>query len=889
VSSARRFAPLVLALLVAALSLAIAQLPRTLSLSLFGARFGLLDTRGLHALLLLPLIAWIPSWSYAELPRTRRVGSLALRMLGVGALSLALAQPVSYRASGHTSTVFALDVSDSIASEAIERAQRYVEQAVRLRDDHHVSALRFAEHSEPIATTDHVLAPRFERGSASDLEAALSFALGQLEPAAVGQIVLFSDGRQTAGDLERAVEQLAGRGVRLLVQSEPTTMIGELGIADLSLPAEVDVGQPFSIEAHVEASVPVQAHVRLTRVGDGQLVEPERTLLLPAGESTLRFRARGDRPGRQVYRLTLATDQPDRFRENNQFERSVRVRGAPRVLYVEREREQAYAFSELLERAGFAVEVRSPSAAPRTAGELDDVRFYLLSDVARSELAPAALSTIERYVRDGGGFMMTGGPRGFGAGGYQGSLLEPILPVALSSSLQREEPTLALVLAIDKSGSMAGEKLERAKEAALATAELLPSDAYLGVIGFDAEPLWVTRLSVGGRAASMERAISGLHASGGTALFPALDLAYGGLLGLRAKVKHVVVLTDGQAEDEQLAPLVRTLRADGMTVSAIGVGDDVNRGLLSELASLGGGRAYFTRDPARVPRLFTEEASIVARPPTLERRVTARLVSTAEFMKGIAIEQAPPLRGYVSTHARGAPAQLVLSTSTGEPLLARMRVGLGWSLAFTSDVKPRWSSDWFGWPAHSQLFAQLVREHKRQDAEQASALSVRFEQDHLIASLDAFDARDRFLSDYVGELRVTSPAATSERAPFVAVAPGRYEARVPASELGSYDVEARLSHARLPPVTARVGAALPFPAEYRPPFAPDRELLERLAARTGGGRLPPPAQLFSAGGRSIERPVERWPPLVWLALVLFVADVALRRLPRLRLGARTGT
>ena len=78
------------------------------------------------------------------------------------------------------------------------------------------------------------------------------------------------------------------------------------------------------------------------------------------------------------------------------------------------------------------------------------------------------------YVQDlGGGLIMLGGDQSFGLGGYYKTSLEEILPVRSDFEKEKEKPSLAMMLVIDKSGSMGGEKIEMAKEAARAAVELL--------------------------------------------------------------------------------------------------------------------------------------------------------------------------------------------------------------------------------------------------------------------------------------------------------------------------------------------------------------------------------------------------------------------------------
>jgi Ca-activated chloride channel homolog len=905
--------------LVLALSLALLLLPSALSappeLTLLGRAFALRSPDGLRALALLPLVWWSARASLASLSPGRRHASLALRCAGLVGLAVALAQPVEHVASARSSTVVVVDVSDSMDDASLARAGRYLARLQPQRSaERQLELVTFAARPlrQPLpslparqAGTGQTGAPpvalaRHADGRASELERALSLALGLLDPTAVPQIVLFSDGRETAGDLLRAADALARRGVPLWYAA-PTSFPAELGIVGLELPRVVRVGEPFAVEARLSASSAQPVRLRLLQNGELDGPSAARSLRLEAGETRLAFRSLVRRPGTVHYTLELTPEGEDRFAENNRFEQSAVVQGPPRVLLVEREPAQAYALLDLLRAAGFEVTLKTPDAAPRGARELEPYDFYVLSDVPAPSLTHDSQEAIVQYVAHGGGFLMAGGDHAFGLGGYQGSRIEPLLPLTLEGTAERAEASLALVLAIDKSGSMAGDKLERAKQAAVATAELLRPDSYLGVIGFDAAPVRVVRLSLASQQATLARDIGTLSAAGGTALFPALDAAYADLAGVQARLKHVVLLTDGQTEEESLDALAASMRADGITVSTVGLGEDVNRGLLSQLAASAGGRSYFTRDPARVPRLFAQEAELLSRSAAVETRVRVLRASPADFLRGIALESAPPLRGYVATRPRAAPAELLLQTARGEPILARMRVGLGWSLALTTDAKPRWSADWFRWRGLSVLYAQLVREHMRRDDRENLPIETRFEGDTLIASIDVLSEHTRFVDGLAGTLQVQNDRGFAAAVPLIASAPGRYEGRVPLTALGSYTLRARLDPVLAPAGTgdppapsrqAQDSVSLPFPAEYRPPFAAGASAHEALlgsaAARTGGGVLPPPDRLLAAQGRVSERHEERWQAVLWCVLLLFLLDLAARRAPLPSRRARQG-
>ncbi len=120
---------------------------------------------------------------------------------------------------------------------------------------------------------------------------------------------------------------------------------------------------------------------------------------------------------------------------------------------------------------------------------------------------------------------------------------------------------------------------------------------------------------------------------------------------------------------------------------------------------------------------------------------------------------APFLHGYVATKMKPAPAQEILESEIGEPILARWHVGLGWSVAWTSDVKNLWAVEWLRWPGYGQFWGQLVREHMRQKKRQQ--FDMRAEIDpatgHLKASIDAIGGDDKFQNGLYAKFQIKGP------------------------------------------------------------------------------------------------------------------------------------
>jgi len=851
--------------------------------ALFGTDEASLQAPAWLGLLPFAALPWLlASGSLAGLPGWQRRLATGLRSLLVALVVLALAQPVVLREVRRLSTVFVVDVSDSVGEPAIERAGALVGEAWRARGEDDVELVTFAGAASRVAPIDGappVPRRRDEAPPRTRLERAVQLATSLFPPGHLRRLVVISDGIETEGDVLTLAPRLTEAGVRVFAVPITDAPAREVAVTGIDVEGSPRVGQPFTLHVGLFATAPARVRVRVYRDGllEPSLGVPE--LALDAGARDVAVRSVAHVPGPVAFRAEVEVlgEADDRHAENNAYATSVTVEGRPAVLYVEGTAASASYLARALEASELDVEVRSPRAMPTTAGELARFQMVVLSDTAAEDVPSAAMDALARWVRAGGGFLMAGGERSFGLGGWQGTPVAEILPVRLDGERRRDDASIAIALVLDKSGSMEGEKLELAKEAARATVELLGPADSIGVIGFDGAPDRVVRMQSAGNRLAIARDIGRLAAGGGTAIFPALDAAFSDLSAVRARFRHVILLTDGNTDESGLPTLAAAMRASGITVSTVGIGADVNRSLLSEIADVGGGRSHFTADPHHIPRIFVRETTEAMRSSVVEDYFLPQVERPADFLRGVGIEDAPWLRGFVATRARGAPAEVLLTTETGEPLLARWRVGLGWSLAWTSDVKNRWAADWVRWPGYAPFFGGLVRAHLRRRAESELPLRAEVEGDEARLVVDALDDEDRFIDDLESLARIT-PEGGGEpfELPLSMVAPGRYEARTPLPGFGAYAVA--VEHRRGGTLVARSTGRIdhPYPEELAD-FTPRPERLAALAERTGGGAYSSPDDLRPQSGEQVTAEASLRAPVFFAALALFCAELLLRR------------
>jgi Ca-activated chloride channel family protein len=871
-----------------------------------GVQYELLNPRMLGVVLIAPWFVGVLAWTLADLPWQQRLMTVLLRITFVASLAVGLARPVRSADTNKITTVYLVDVSESVPDEALGDAQKLVAEAFENKgEDDLVRVVTFAkrprllqagegdggEAGVPVIVrqTPAVGAPADEDakpGSGTNLQAALQLAYGLFPPGYLRRAVLVSDGMQTDGDVLAEANRAAEHGVKLYTVPYARAVPGEVAVRSLHIPDRVKVGETFEIKADVFASRATTAKARLFQGETLNGLDPVKDLKLKAGANEVVFKSVVRVAGEVTYALKLDDIKTDRFAENNHYATTVDVPGRPQVLYVEGTPKHAGPLTGALTAQQFDVDVRPPAGFPGSLKELERFDFVVLSDTPKEAVSLQSQELIERYVRDlGGGFLFAGGENGYGLGGWYRTTIARMLPVRMETEKRKEMPSVAMVLVIDRSGSMTGLPMEMAKKAAKATLEVLGSDDVIEVIAFDSGPQRYVKMQPARNRSRIRGLISRIQPGGGTEIFSALDAAYNDLTVTQARRKHVILLTDGKAPSSGIRDLVTAMIAESITVTTVGLGGDVDEQLLKMIADVGGGRFHQAPDPNSLPRIFTKETEMIARAAAVEEWFPVAQTGYASFLKKIDVRTAPYLHGYVSTKLKPTPAvELLASADTDEPILARWRVGTGWALAWTTDVKSRWAVEWISWPGWEKFWGQLVREHMRQKHRRELDMRTEIVGGVLHASIDAFTVDERFDNKLESKLTVTGPQPSGKKTVVTMrqTAPGRYQARVPLEGYGSFLL--RAAHSRrqdddtLKPVAMSSGhVSNPYPLEYAA-FTTDKLTLERAALATGGLFNPPDRAIaFDPGEEKISYHEELWGRFVMAALLLFLLDLLLRR------------
>jgi Ca-activated chloride channel family protein len=810
-------------------------------------------------------------------PRQRWIQATA-RSLLLAALALAVARPVLSTNSPRQSIVYVVDVSHSVSSRAIEDAARKIDEFNASLHPTHWRIVAFASTSATVADTaalrrlaqvDTANAVDAIDRTGSDLEAALGAARAQLAPDSTARIVLFSDGRPTAGRVEDAVVRLTAAHIPVFVEPMSVRSLGDTWLDRIDLPERIAAGAAFTTLVTVGAQRATTATIELRSDGG---VLASRQVTVPPGLTTVAADGRLDGPGSHLIHASVVA-AADPLPLNNTLDAFAWVAPRARVLYVEGTPASAHYLSGALKGAGFDVVVKPPSGLPSTAAALDPWDVVVLSDVARAAIPDASIPALAQWVeKSGGGLLVAGGESVFGEAGYQKTALERIAPVTFE---RRDEPEVALVLVLDRSWSMAGPSIDLCKAAAQAAVDVMTDKQVVGVITFNDQYEWNVPLSTVGQNRSIIREkIAAITPSGPTRIFPAVEQAYLVLRSTKARAKHVVVLSDGRSLPDDHETLVRKMSAAHITVSSIAVGPAADRELLHNIAVWGKGRDYSVQNARELPEVFVKEAKNAATPSFDEKDITP-VVKAPAFLGAVDMAHAPRLKGITATVLKDAALE-VLSTDEGDPLLAFWPVGLGRTAMFTSDVKDRWAANWMKWRGYGPFFAAVVHAVQRQRLPllDLDAVAGPAEQGtrRILVSVEARDANGGYRDLLRPSVTVSAGPSGSADVRLRQVAPGRYEATVVAD--GSRDVT--LTAADPSGATMSRVIVADTAAEYR--FRPtDEALLKSLASATEGGWMPSAAALAVAPAdrHSERRPL--WPVLTMIALGLWFVDLLLRR------------
>ncbi len=873
------------------------------------------ETPGCLALLaVVPLVVVLSRRSLAGLGIVRAVLAVIARVLVIACLVLSLAGLQGVRLSDRLSVLFLVDRSRSIPGASTDEAFEFIQSAAAAlrpeKDQLGVVAFDGRAAVEqlpmPALAIQYVSSPGAP--DQTNLAAALRMGAALFSGDVMRRVVLVSDGNENVDDALVEAEQFAAMGVPVDVLPIRYEHRDEVVFERLSAPPMANTGEPIKLQIVLRATQPSSGRVLLYE-GD-ELIDLDRRgagagfpVKLSAGYNRLELTVPANVA--KVYRFRAVYEPDDGAQDsiaaNNEGQAFTVVSGQGRVLILTQgdtdetqdDLESARILAHALESERIVADVVIAGAQPLDAVTLLNYSLVVLSNVPAYQVGEQEREALAAYVRElGGGLVMIGGDESFGAGGWMDTPVEEVMPVSFDVKSKKQIPKGALVLVMHASEVPQGNSI--GERAAIAAVKTLSSRDLIGVLSweFTGNDLsnWVVPLqAVGDKGAIIQQIrrmsmgdlpdFDPLVRSGATALANRPDAA----------TKHMIVVSDFDPQAPR-PDTMQALKDAGVTVSTVAIGFGghfVDTAKANWIAAQTGGKFHTTQDYSKVPQIFIKETRMVRRSLINENPFTpGRAPAISSVLENVGQEGFPPLGGYVLTTIKPL-AQMPLARASVEgdidPVLAHWQAGLGKSVAFTSGMWTRWGADWAGWSGFSKLWSQIVRWASR------PAASTQFD---VAATVQG--GRGRIQLDAVGtELAETSfthltgailgpdqkpiPLMLSQTGP--GRFSGEFDARLPGSYVFSlnYDYTQGAESKR---GSVQTGVSVAYSPEYAQLAASESKLSE-IAQRTRGRVLAAgdAASVFDRIGLApaeTRRPL--WEELLRLTLLLFLLDVAIRRI-----------
>ena len=824
-------------------------------------------------------MVWLWVKSDVQINAWRRWISLCLRLLVTAAVCLAVAGLQWLRPQEGLNVFYLLDRSDSIPPNQQEQSRELVNQtaAARKKTDKGGVVVFGSEASietMPNVAVDLKKIQAVVSTERSDLAAAVQLGTAAFPETGQKRLVLMSDGNENLGDALAAVLSARSLGVTLDVVPLGVARGADVSVQKLSVRPKLKKGERFDAKIFLQSDVARKATVRLFRnnqsMGDTEVD-------LQAGKNLFVFPQTLDEPGFYSYDVRVEADG-DPLPQNNHGSAFATVQGDPRVLIVSSDPAQDSELASALRSTKLEVKLVGPSGFPTTLAEMQSYETIFLCNIDAPTMGTEGMALLETAVRDFGvGLVCIGGDKSFAAGGYRNTPMDATLPVSMELDSKKVLPPGAVVLVMHGMEFNNGNQV--ARECAIGTLNALGPQDEMGVILWDGTERWLFELQKVGDRKKLGAMIAGMNQGDLGSFENILLQAHTSLKKSRASLKHIIVFSDGDPgppSQQTMADIV----GDRITLSTVLISGHAGPETMMWMADHGGGRFYDVKSPDELPQIFIKEAAVILKTAIYEEPFNPVVRNAGdELIRGLTARTAfPELQGYVATTSKPR-AETPLWTPQGDPLLAHWIYGLGTAVAFTSDARAKWAKSWLSWAQYRQFWSGVARFSLRKLESADLQPEVITDRGGGLVTVEAVDAQGNYRNFLNLSATVASPKGGSQTVRLEQTAPGRYEARFPTKEVGAYMVNVTESAPGGGRRSAVAGTSVSYSPEFSEP-EPNLNLLRRLAEAGGGKVLDSTTSSdnpFTHDRRKTFQPRDAWEWLLKFALLLFVADIGIRR------------
>lgn len=806
---------------------------------------------------------------------------LVVRMIVLLVVILAMAGVSVSKKQKKAETIFLVDVSDSMSGN-VDELENYLKNAVsEMPDKNMVGIVAFGKDTAVDQfLTDKKIFTEFTTKPvtiATNIEKAVNTACSMFDEGVTKRLVLITDGSENEGSMNLAATTLKGREVELytIVMEDSIGGSSEVYIDGLEAPNVIHVGDHYNIIVSVTSNVETDAILSLFA---GRTAKGQQSIHLTKGTNQFVFEDVGEDGTIAQYKAVIEP-QDDTITVNNTYVTFAEIEARPRVLLVEGTTDEAIEFAKVLEAANIDYDTVSPKGVPVTLSELNQYKAVITLNVHYDDLRDGFAEVLDSYVKDfAGGYICIGGDNSYALGGYRGTELEQILPVNMDLQGEKEIPKMSMTLVIDQSSSMTSPSeessnitgLDLAKQAAVSGVSEVRNTDEVGVLAFDDAYNWIVPLQEASDIDTIKDNIRSIGYGGGTSIYPALQEAYLESLKSNAKIKHIILLTDGQDGYNQYDSLLRLINDAGITVSTVAVGKDSAQQTLAYIAEQCGGRYYYTDVNNSIPRIFAQEVYLSTNTYLINEEFYPTITSNNEILDGVMDEGCPALLGYIAATAKPT-ADVILESDNEDPILTTWQYGLGRTVAWNSDGNNQWTAQYATWDNYPMLWSNMIQ-YVISDTELGEdSLEVNKEGNTAVISYTTkeYDKNTKV------QAVVTDENGTAKEITLDAVKPGAFETSVDMEEIGVYNVSIRKMNGKEVLKNYNTAYSNQYSVEYQ--FTDTKTDLATFTKQAGGTELTLEDSIWNQKQHAVKAKVSLTVPLLILAMLLFLFDIIIRR------------
>ncbi len=833
----------------------------------------------LAAVILLLIIEWIVY--IKQVNSSRKKQFLAVRCLLFLTVILAMAGVSVTKKQKKTETIFLVDVSDSMSGHQ-EELETYIRKMVgEMPEKNLCGVVAFGKDTAVDQfLSDKKIFSRFTTHpvtTATNIEKAVQSAASMFDEGVSKRLVLVTDGSENEGNMNLCATVLKGNEVELCAVSMEDSIgtSSEVYIDNLSAPNIIHVGDHYNVSVSVTSNVETDAVLSLYA---GRNLKGQQEIRLNKGKNQFVFEDTGVEGTIAQYKAVIEPKE-DTISVNNTYVTYAEIEAKPRVLLIEGKAEEGKEFEKVLSAANIDYDKVTPKGAPVSLSELNQYKAVITLDVYYDDLREGFVKALESYVKDfAGGYICIGGENSYALGNYRGTVLEDILPVNMDLQGEKEIPKMAMAMVIDQSGSMCSPSeentsvtgLDLAKQAAISGVSELRNSDEAGILAFDDTYHWIVPISQLSDVEKVKSQIETIVYGGGTSIYPAFQEAYGQILKSDAKIKHIILLTDGQDEFNQYDSLIHLVNEAGITVSTVAVGKDADQKTLSNIAQQCGGRYYYTDVNNSIPRIFAQEVYLSTKTYLINEEFYPAITSNNEMIKEVFDEGCPALYGYIAATAKQT-ADVILESGKGDPVLSTWQCGLGKTVAWNSDGTNEWTAEFAAWDNYPMLWSNIINYVISDTGLGEDHLEVVKEGNTAAIS---YETKDYDKNTKVAAV-VTDENGNTKEVNLDAVKPGVFETNLDMDEIGVYSVSVRKMSGKEVKKNYNTAYANQYSPEYQ--FGDSETDFAAFVKQAGGKEITLEENIWKENRNTVKAKMSLTIPLLILAVFLLLFDIIIRR------------